>query len=306
MHAEFNLESYIKAGKAVVAAKRLARELVEPGATFLEIAEKCEDEIFKHDCELSFPINMSLNEVAAHYSPSLNDKTIVPEKGLLKIDLGSHHDGYIADSAFTINLDEDPELQKVIDAADEGLNAAIEIFQPGTKLYELGDVIQKKISSFGLNPVKNLGGHELKRFNLHAGPFIPNIKDTQHNQELLPGVAYACEPFATPGDGWVQNGSTSYIYRLIKKPKKNIPYQELNYINKIDQLTRKLPFSPRIIDKNKIIPLNQIERYINTFLRKNVIMEYPILIEKSRQYVSQQEHTIIIDIDGNPIVTTQE
>ena len=303
---EFNLESYIKAGKAVIAAKKLARDLVKPGALFLEIAEKCEDEILKHDCGLSFPINMSLNEVAAHYSPSLNDQSIVPERGLLKIDIGSHYNGYIADSAFTINLDEDVDLQKVIDAADEGLRAAIEIFLPGTKLYELGDVIHKNISRYGLNPVKNLGGHELKRFNLHAGPFIPNIKDTQHNQELKPGDAYACEPFATPGDGWVQNGSSSYIFRLIKKLKKNVPYQELNYMNKIEQLTYKLPFSPRFIEKNKIIPSNQIERYMNTFLRKNVIMEYPILIEKSQQIVSQQEHTIIIDMDGNPIVTTQE
>jgi methionyl aminopeptidase len=306
MMNEFNVESYIKAGKAVIAAKKLAKELVKPGALFFEIAEKCEDEIIKHNCELSFPINMSLNEVAAHYSPPIKDNTIVPEKGLLKIDVGSHYNGFIADSAFTINLDGDSELQKIIDAADEGLKAAIKIFKPGTKLYELGEAIQKKINSFGFNPVRNLGGHELKRFNLHAGPFIPNVKDVQHNQELKPGVAYACEPFATPGDGWVNNGSSSYIFRLIKKLKKNVPYQELNYMNKIEQITHKLPFSPRILAKNKVIPTNQIERYLNTFLRKNVIMEYPILIEQTRKYVSQQEHTIIIDMDGNPIVTTQE
>jgi len=306
MMNEFNVESYIKAGKAVIAAKNLARKLVTPGASFLKIAERCEDEILKHNCELSFPINISLNEIAAHYSPSLNDVSIVPERGLLKIDVGSHYDGYIADSAFTINIDEDIELQKIIDAANEGLNAAIEIFTPGTKLYELGEAIHKEISRFGINPIKNLGGHELKRFNLHAGPFIPNTKDMQHNQELEPGVAYACEPFATPGDGWVKNGPSSYIFRLIKKLKKNVPYQELSYMNKIEKITHKLPFSPRILEKNKIIPSNQIERYIQTFLRKNVIMEYPILIEQSQQYVSQQEHTIIIDMDGNPIVTTKE
>lgn len=306
MKEDFDVESYLKAGKAVAAAKRLAREIVEPGALFLEIAEKCEEEIRKHDCELSFPINMSLNQVAAHYSPPLNDNTIVPERGLLKIDVGSHYEGYIADSAFTINIDEDVELQKIVDAADAGLKAAIELFIPGTKLYELGEAIQEQITSYGLNPVKNLGGHELKRFNLHAGPFIPNVKDVQHNQELKPGDAYACEPFATPGKGWVQGGSSSYIFRLIKKLKKNVPYQELSYMNKIEKITHKLPFSPRILAKNKVMPTNQIERYIKTFLRKNIIMDYPILIEQSKQFVSQQEHTIIIDMDGNPIVTTQE
>ncbi len=303
---EFSKESYIKAGKAVIAAKKLARRLVKPGASFLKIADECEDEIIKHDCGLSFPVNMSLNEVAAHYSPPINDATVIPEKGLLKIDIGAHHEGYIADSAFTINLDNDDDLQRIIDAADEGLKAAIEIFRPGTKLYELGDVIEKKINSYGLNPIKNLGGHELKKYDLHAGPFIPNTKDMQHNQILEPGVAYACEPFATPGDGWVKNGTSSYIFRFLKKIKKNVPYQEQNYMNKIEKITHRLPFSPRILEKNKIIPSDQIQRYINTFLRKNIIMEYPILIEQSKQYVSQQEHTIIIDMDGNPIVTTRE
>jgi methionyl aminopeptidase len=249
---------------------------------------------------------MSLNEIAAHYSPSINDTTIIPEHGLLKIDIGAHYDGYIADSAFTINLDNDSKLQQIIEAADEALKAAIKIFIPGTKLFELGDVIEKKIHSFGLNPIDNLGGHELKRYNLHAGPFIPNTRNLQHDQVLEPGVAYACEPFATSGQGHVLNGKSSYIYRFYKKITKNTPYIEVGYMNKIEEITKRLPFSPRIIEKYKIIPPNQIQRYITKFLNKNIITNYPILIEQSQEYVSQQEHTIIIDMDGNPIVTTKE
>ena len=89
----------------------------------------------------------------------------VPEKGLLKIDVGAHFNGYIADSAFTINLDENPELQNYIEAAKEGLEAAIEIFKPGTQLFELGEAISNKIIARGLRPITNLGGHELKQYN---------------------------------------------------------------------------------------------------------------------------------------------
>ncbi|MFW9900588.1 MAG: M24 family metallopeptidase, partial [Candidatus Thorarchaeota archaeon] len=193
------IQDYIKAGKAVIAAKKLAMKLVSPGELFLDIANRCEAEIIKNECELSFPINMSLNEIAAHYSPPIDDETRIPEKGLLKIDVGAHYNGYIADSAFTININEDPILQNYIEAAKEALEAAIEIFNPGVKLYELGEVIEEKISNRGLRPIKNLGGHELKRYNLHAGPFIPNHKDKLHNQVLKPGDAYACEPFSTSG-----------------------------------------------------------------------------------------------------------
>ncbi|MHA1670184.1 MAG: type II methionyl aminopeptidase [Promethearchaeota archaeon] len=299
------IQSYILAGKAVVAAKNLARKIVKPGISYLEVANKCEEEIFKNGCELSFPINLSLNEIAAHYSPPIADSTLIPERGLLKVDVGSHHNGYIADSAFTINLDEDPTLQKYIDAANEGLEAAIEIFKPGVKLYELGEVIANKIISFGLRPITNLGGHELKQFNLHAGPFIPNYKDRSHDQILRPGQAYACEPFSTSGTGKVVNGNISYIYRFIRKLKKNISYEEKALMQKIETLTRKLPFSPRLIEKHEILPVDKIMRNIDLFVRKKVLDHYPILIEQTKAPVAQQEHTIIIDEDGNTIVTTK-
>jgi len=300
------IQSYIKAGKAVASAKRLARLIVKPGSSFLDIGNLCEDEIIEQGCKLAFPINMSLNEIAAHYSPPIDDKTIIPEKGLLKIDLGAHYNGYIADSAITINIDEDPKLQNFIEAADEGLEAAIEIFKPGTKLYQLGEAIELKIKAHGLNPIYNLGGHELKQFNLHAGPFIPNFKDTRHNNVLKPGDAYACEPFSTSGVGRVKNGNSSYIYRFVKKVKKNMPYEELGYMNKIEKATAHLPFSPRLLEKHNLIPKKKIERIINAFIRKGILDHYPILVERTGQPVAQQEHTIVIDRDGKTIVTTRE
>jgi len=300
------IESYLRAGKAVIVAKKLAKKLIKPGAPFLEIANKCEEEIINQGCELSFPINMSLNELAAHYSPPVDDPTVVPNKGLLKIDLGSHYNGYIADSAITFNIDKDSKLQNYIDAAQEALEGAIEIFKPGTKLYEVGEVIADKIHNRGLRPIKNLGGHELKQYNLHAGPFVPNIKDLSHKEVIKPGDAYACEPFATSGEGLVTNGKKSYIYRFAKRVKKNLPYEEINYMKKIEDLTKNLPFSPRLLEKHNIIPKNKIQRIIDTFTRKKIIDHYPILIEVTGAPVAQQEHTIIIDMDGNPIVTTQE
>ncbi|MFO8020605.1 MAG: type II methionyl aminopeptidase [Promethearchaeia archaeon] len=300
------VENYLKAGEAVIAAKRLARKIVKPGVTFLEIANSCEQKIYDCGCELSFPINISLNEIAAHYSPPIDDNTIVPERGLLKIDIGSHYEGYIADSAITINIDDDPSLQNYIDAADEGLEAAIERFKPGTKLYELGEAIGNEIIMKGLRPITNLGGHELKRYNLHAGPFIPNYKEKRHNQVLKPGDAYACEPFATSGVGKVVNGKNAYIYRFAKKKKKNISYQHLSYMNKIEKATKQLPFSPRLLLHKGIIPRQKINRIINIFLQKQILEKYNILIERTKEPVAQQEHTIILDEDGETIVTTRE
>jgi methionyl aminopeptidase len=300
------IQSYIKAGKAVISAKKLANKIIKPGESFLEIANKCEAELIRNEAELAFPINMSLNEIAAHYSPPIDDDTIVPEKGLLKIDMGSHVNGFIADSAFTINIDNDPILQNYINAAKEGLEAAINIFKPGTKLYELGGVIADKILSYGLKPITNLGGHELKQYNLHAGPFIPNYMERSYSQELKPGDAYACEPFATSGEGKVKNGTKSFIYRFVKRVRKNISYELLNYIHKIEENFHHLPFSPRWIENRDLIPKQKIERIIDELIRKKVLDHYPILIEVRNEPVAQEEHTIVIDKDGKTIVTTRE
>jgi len=300
------IQEYIKAGKAVIAAKKLAMKLVSPGESFLKIANRCEAEIIKNECELSFPINMSLNEIAAHYSPPIDDETRIPEKGLLKIDVGAHYNGYIADSAFTININEDPKLQNYIEAAKEALEAAIEIFNPGVKLYELGEVIEEKISNRGLRPIKNLGGHELKRYNLHAGPFIPNHKDKLHDQVLKPGDAYACEPFSTSGAGRVENGDHAYIFRFLKKVKKNMSYEHLGYMNKIETNFKQLPFTPRWIEKKDLIPKGKIQRIIEFFIGKKILSKYPILVEALKKPVAQEEHTIILDENGKRIVTTKE
>ncbi len=304
--SENYIQDYIKAGKAVIAAKKMAKELIKPGLPLLEIANKCEAEIIKNGCELSFPINMSLNEIAAHFSPPIDDQSKVPDKGLLKIDLGAHFNGYIADSAFTININEDPKLQNYIEAAKEALEAAIELFNPGTKLYELGEAIAQKIINRGLRPITNLGGHELKRFKLHAGPFIPNYKEKLHNQIIKKGDAYACEPFATSGVGKVENGKYSYIFRFVKKVKKNIPYEQIGYMNKIEKNFKSLPFSSRWIQNNNLIPKNKIQQTIKSFIGKKILDKYPILVEKSKEPVAQEEHTIILDLDGKRIVTTRK
>jgi len=301
-----DIQDYIKAGKGVIAAKKLAKTIIKPGVPLLEVANRCEEEIIKNGCELSFPINLSLNEIAAHYSPPIGDKTAVPEKGLLKIDIGSHFNGYIADSAFTINLDEDPILQNYVDAAKEAVAAAIDLFVPGVKLYELGEAIAQKIINRGLRPITNLGGHELKQFTLHAGAFIPNYKEKLHNQVLKPGDAYACEPFATSGVGKVENGAYSYIFRFVKKAKRNLSYEQQGYMNKIKKNFKNLPFSPRWIINRNLIPKDKILRTIESFLGRKILDKYQILIERAKEPVAQEEHTIILDIDGKKIVTTQE
>ena len=85
-----------------------------------------------------------------------------------------------------------------------------------------------------------------------------------------------------------------------------MPYEQLGYMNKIEKGTNHLPFSPRLLENKNLIPKNKIQSIINAFLRKGILDHYPILVERTGEPVAQQEHTIIIDMDGNTIITTRE
>jgi len=298
------IEDYVKAGKATVAAKKLAREIIKPGVLLLEICEKCEEEIEKNGAQLAFPLNASLNEIGAHYSSPIDDKSLVPEEGLLKLDFGAHVNGYIADTAITINLSQDKKYESFVIAAEEALEAAIEKFSPGVKLFEVGDAIANKIISHGLKPIKNLGGHRLLQYTLHAGEFVPNYRDTNHEQEINVGDAYAIEPFSTNGAGFVRNGKEIYIYRFRKAPKKNVSYELKAAISTIKQKFSTLPFSPRAVLKNKIFPKDKIMPTIHKLVGMGALQQYPILVESARGLVAQAEHTVVVTENGT-IVTTK-
>nr|MDO8117621.1 M24 family metallopeptidase [Candidatus Sigynarchaeota archaeon] len=97
-------DKYLKAGRVNAAAGDFARTLVKPGASVREIANNIEQFIKEKGVALSFPVNLSLDDCAAHYSPSIDDDFVLPPEGLLKIDIGTHVDGYIADHAITVDI----------------------------------------------------------------------------------------------------------------------------------------------------------------------------------------------------------
>ena len=207
------LENYRKAGKISVEVKKYARELIKPGLPLLEIADKIEEKIKELGGKLAFPINLAINEIAAHSTPSSDDAATA--EGLLNVDIGVHVDGAIADTAFSLDLTENKEHKELIEASEQALTNALSIIKKGTTLSEVGSVIQETITKAGFSPIRNLSGHELGPFLVHAGLTIPSYEN--NNPTPLDEGAYAIEPFSTTGTGIVYDGGKSGIYRLEKQ-----------------------------------------------------------------------------------------
>jgi methionyl aminopeptidase len=294
-------ESYLKAGRAVAKALELGKIITRPDANYLDIATLCEGEILKNGCELAFPINISLNEIAAHYSPLIDDKTKVPERGLIKIDCGAHYNGYIADAAITINIGENKGIyQDLVNAANEGLEVAIKNFNVGTNLVEIGTLIERAITSHNVKPVENLGGHALAQHNLHAGAFVPNIPQAGSQYKIKLDDAFAIEPFSTNGAGRITEHKDITIYRVASTKKKNLKLNDRSLAQKFKQKFKSLPFSPRAID---FIEKQRIQGILDRFKRFHILDGYPIFIEIAKGFVAQAEHTVIVTDEGAHIIT---
>jgi len=285
-----------KAGKIASEVKKFAREFIKKDMPLLEIAEKIEGKIVELGGKPGFPVSLSIDDVAAHYTPSYDDTATA--KGLLKIDLGVHVKGCLADTAFSMDLENSEENKKLIKASEEALKNAIKISSKNISASKIGKAIQNTIESYGFSPIINLSGHSMDEYDLHSGLTIPNIEDTKNT--ILEKGLYAIEPFATTGNGKVYEGKPSEIYVLTDN--KNIRSSIAREILKIiEEEYVTLPFCSRWLVKKlgtkALFGLRQLEENGN-------LHHFPQLIEVSHNKVSQAENTILIKND-EVIVTTE-
>jgi methionyl aminopeptidase len=283
------LEKYRKAGKILSEVRAEAAKKVVEGASLLSVAEFAENLIREKGGEPAFPVNISRNDEAAHSTPSFND-TAVFGKDIVKLDIGVHIDGYIADTAVTVDLSGNPELVK---AAEKALSDAIAIIHAGVNTTEIGGAIEDAITSFGYKPIINLTGHGLEQYIQHAPPAIPN-KRMPHGITIEDGDIIAIEPFATNGAGKIHDAGNAEIYHIVsEKPVRHPSARAL--LQKIETY-KTLPFAKRWLGENIDFAMVQL-------VKANIIRPYPILKEVKGGLISQAEHTVIVTQDGCEVIT---
>jgi len=287
-------DSYVKAG---VIASEIKKEIIPDifvDAKLLDIAEKIENMIRDNGGEPAFPVNLSLNEIAAHYTPIKNDPIVIKEKDILKIDLGVHIDGFVCDTAMTVCFDSD--MNDLVKASKLAAEEALKLCIPGTEIKDISDVIEETITSFGYKPIANLTGHGLDKFNLHTEPQVPNVKN-DINIELEENMVIAVEPFATTGQGLVKDSGTPMIFSMLRRlPVRNMDGRK---IIEFSEKNNNLPFAERWLPIDSRV---KIKLAMTELIQKGIMHEYPPLKEVNNGLVSQTEHTVIIR--DKPVITS--
>jgi methionyl aminopeptidase len=288
-------EKIIRAGKIAKEVKEFIKTIVKKDTPLLEIAEKIENKIIELGGFPAFPTNLSINEIAAHYTPSYNDETLA--HGLLKVDFGVSVEGFIADTAISFDLEDSKENKELILASKNALDAATKKISKNSKISEIGKTIEEEIGKKGFNPVVNLTGHGLGEYDLHAGIQIPNYNNSSN--EIFGKGLFAIEPFATNGNGKVHDGKDSGIYMI---QKTNMPRSQIarEILNHAIEKYKTLPFCSRWLIKDfgpkAIIGIKQLVQNKN-------LHSYPQLVESTKGIVSQAENTILIEEDSTIITS---
>jgi methionyl aminopeptidase len=281
------LEKYIKAGEIAAQVLEYAKRIVKKDMLVVDLAEKVDNKIFELKAKPAFPVNISINDLAAHYHPSLNDKLTIKEEDYVKIDVGVHIDGFIGDTAATVRLAGKDDLIK---CSEKMLDSAIRIIRTGITIGEIGETIENTAKEFGFNPIRNLTGHSLDRFDVHAGLTVPNVK-TDSKYQLREDEVIAIEPFCTAGNGLVKDSGSALIFRWINdRPTRMIEARKILELAR-DRYER-LPFAKRWIQK-EISPL-KVELALKELQAVNAVYGYQPLREVSEKPVAQSEHSLIV------------
>lgn len=286
------LEKYREAGKIASAILKHGAREIRVGTSYLELVETIESRVLDEGGALAFPLNVSLNEDAAHDTASAGDTRVFSKGDVVKLDLGVEIDGYIADTATTIDLGNNSLL---LQASEAALEAAIRTVRPGVTAGVLGAAVQKEIESRGYRPIANLTGHGLDQYVLHRSPTIPNIANMS-GPVLEEGMVFAIEPFATTGSGHVGEKMRREIYSQISSKPVRIPTARA-ILEQIKE-RRGLPFSRHWLKDRKM------DLQLPMLVRSGILHTYPVLADIPGSLVSQHEHTVIVTADSC-IVTTR-
>jgi methionyl aminopeptidase len=293
------LDSFKKSGEIVARLRKEVPSIAKPGVAAIKICDELEQKMRDQGGKPAFPVNVGINEVAAHYTSPPGDTLTIPDGCLAKIDFGVQIDGYVTDTSVTVCFE--PKLEPLVQAADEALANAIRAFRPGVKLSEIGRVVQSTIQKYGLQPISNLTGHKIERYTIHAGKSVPNVSG-MNGTKIEEGEVYAIEPFVTfsKAAGAVVNGSSAYIYRFVKPKgpnledsKKVLAYIQSNFST--------LPFASRWL--GGAFEGETAKRALIDLIKHKCISAYPVLVEQTGNPVAQSEHTVIVNHDNCAVLT---
>ena len=322
------LDKYIKAGEIHRNVRDYIIPHLTPGIKYVDIVKIIENKIVEEIDKLNkfnespqinngiaFPTGISVNNIAAHFTPSYKEASVLKFSDVMKIDYGVHIDGCIVDSAFTINLNE--EYSEILKASREAVNEVIKNMGVDSRFGDLSAISQEIVESYEykgkpLKVIDNLAGHNILPWKIHGGQLL--FGKPQHNSDyddlkIDDGEVMAIEIFVSNGNGTTQLGMNplNYSHYMLKPEVERIPLFTTKKTNEISRIIKKhfktLPFCPRFIDNINKSHTHYLPNLQELF-SNGYINSYPPLLETDKNSkIAQFEHSVFIGEDKKIVLS---
>lgn len=292
-------ECYLRAGLIHEEVCEKIKPFVKPGVSFLELARKIESAIAEYpEASLAFPVNIQVNN-EVHYSPLPDDTRTVAKDDVVKVDVGVHVNGYIADGAFSVSFHS--EYKEMVSFTEEVLKKTLSGLKPGMKVSEIGRRLDEQMQGSEYKIIKNLMGHQVQQWDLHSAKSVAVYEDKNYSAVMEPGEAFAIEIFITDGDGFIHSSPKATIYAM-KQMLMPVRDQKIKKLCKqIHEKRKTFPFSERYVVEH--LGYSKIDFF--NLKNSGNIMSYPLLVERQGSKIAQFEDVIYID-KNDVIITTKQ
>jgi methionyl aminopeptidase len=282
------------------------KEVVRPGKRMIDLAETLENKVRQliEDSPLkagiAFPLGCSLNNCAAHYTPNPGDETILGPNDVVKFDLGTHINGRIVDSAWTMCFN--PQFNPLLHAVREATNTGLKTAGIDVRICDIGEAIQEVMESheveingkvYPIKCVRNLNGHSIERHRIHGAKYIPTVAGGPETK-MEENEFYAIETFGSTGRGRVDDAPDCSHYM---KDYNRYSFPALrdksakDLLAVIDKNFGTLAFCRRYLDR---IGETKHAMALRTLVKNEVIVPCPPLNDIRGSYVAQFEHTFVL------------
>jgi len=275
-------------------------EICQEGDNFIEEQIKA---VYKRQAKLekglAFPTCISVNNVIGHYSPLAEDQSVLKEGDIVKIDLGVHVDGFIANVAHTIVATNDAQQAvtgrkaDVICAAHFAGEIALRLLRPGNTNTQISEAIGQVAASFNCTPVEGVLSHQLKRFVLDGNNTIinkPSLEQQVAEFTIEDGQVYSLDIVMSTGEGKPQDRDIrTTVFKRVVDQNYSLKMKASRYLfSEINTRYPSLGFNLRAFDENRG------KLGIKELVSHDLVQPFPVLFEKDGEFVAQFKFTVLI------------
>ena len=205
-------------GGIVARALRAMTDQVRPGVTTAELNAIGARALAMHGARSAPPlvygfpaeVCISVNDEAMHGIPG--SRAIRPGD-LVKLDLVAEKDGFYADAAVSVNVSPVTECGRdLAHCAERAFRKALGVARAGTRVYEIGRVVEHEVRRSGFRVIRELVGHGVGR-TIHETPSVPNFADRSAREKLTEGLVITIEPVIAAGSGRARLETDGWTFR---------------------------------------------------------------------------------------------